>query len=203
MFNTFANYVTLFLISGCNRQFDVALVLDISGSVEDKYRMTRDMARQIVYGLDVPSGRVRIATVAYSTDIVDQFYLNTYQETEEVINALNFHRKGGQTNTQAALRLVRTEFFTSEHGDRSGVTDIVIVISDGYSNVNDDNTVREADLLKRDGINVYTVALGDSPHFSEMNDISSDPDSEYAYYVGSLNDIEDVASELLDNLCQQ
>ena len=163
--------------------------------------MTREMARQLVYGIDIQSDSVHIAAVAYNTDIVDQFYLNTYSEKESVINALNFYRRGGKTNTQKALRFVRTDLFTSENGDRSGVRDIVIVISDGYSNVNYQNTVREADRIKSNDMHVYTVAIGDSPHFSEMNAISSDPDSEYAYYVPSLSDVKAVASDILDNLC--
>ncbi len=37
--------------------------------------------------------RTRVGTIAFATDIVDSFYLNTYQNKEGVINALNFYNK--------------------------------------------------------------------------------------------------------------
>ena len=181
---------------------DIALVLDISGSVDDMYRMTRSVARQIVFGVNMQYDRARIATVAYATDIVDSFYLNTYEDRESVISAMNYYRNRGETNTQEALKFVRQRVFSSENGDRSGVRDVAIVVSDGDSNIDDRNTIPEAERLKDRGVTVYSVALGDNPNRREMDGIASDPKSEYAYAVEDAGQLESVISELLDQLCE-
>ena len=48
---------------------------------------------QVVYGLNMQFDRARVGTIAFATDIVDRFYLNTYQNKEGVISALNFYNK--------------------------------------------------------------------------------------------------------------
>ncbi len=41
--------------------------------------------------------RIRVGAIAFATDIVDRFYLNSYQNKEGVINALNFYNKVRKT----------------------------------------------------------------------------------------------------------
>ena len=129
-----------------------------------------------MYGLNMQFDRVRVGAIAFATDIIDRFYMNTYQNKEGVINALNFYNKvrkfnlmkiancinqlqglnvfppiktilwfyvsnpygffctqGGHTDTGRALRLARDEFFSSNRGDRSGVNNVIILVSDGFS----------------------------------------------------------------------
>jgi collagen type VI alpha len=181
---------------------DVAIILDLSGSQEDEYQRNIMFARNIVYGLNMEFDRTRVATVAYSTDIVDVFYLNQYQSKEAVINALNYYHKGGSTNTQEALRVMRQDIFTFNRGDRSGVRNVAILISDGESNVNKFNTVREAEQAKNAGIEIFTVASGENIDLNEMNEVASDPDSEHVYRVRDVNEVDSVSGQLLDRLCQ-
>ena len=44
-----------------------------------------------------------------------------------------FDMQGGRTDTGRALRMARDEFFTANRGDRSGVNNVVILVSDGFS----------------------------------------------------------------------
>ena len=46
-----------------------------------------------------------------------------------------FERGGGETNTQAALRLLYTSVFTLSRGDQPGVPNVAILVTDGHSNV--------------------------------------------------------------------
>ena len=48
---------------------------------------------QVVYGLNMQFDRIRVGAIAFATDIIDRFYMNTYQNKEGVINALNFYNK--------------------------------------------------------------------------------------------------------------
>ena len=51
---------------------------------------------------------------------------------------------GGRTGTSAALRQLRQVMFQSANGDREGVPNIVIIFTDGNSNIQEDRTIPEA-----------------------------------------------------------
>ena len=95
--------VCLLLLSGCSRQYDVSLILDLSGSMDQEYRLTIELAKKIVYGLDMNLDRTRFSAMAFSDNVFSIFYLNTYQgQKDGVINALNYYHHGGRTNTQVS-----------------------------------------------------------------------------------------------------
>jgi len=104
---------------------DVVFVLDISGSVQEKYDNALMFAGNVTYGLDIDSGNVRVGSVAYSTSTISQFYLRDYNRRESVINALRFYNPGGSTNTASALDEVRNTHLTSSYGARSGVRKVI------------------------------------------------------------------------------
>ncbi|KAI0230324.1 Collagen alpha-6(VI) chain [Lamellibrachia satsuma] len=186
----------------CTKSLDLVFVMDLSGSVENEYEMSVQFAQRVVYGLNMRYDRTRVAVVTFSTTVGDQFYLNSYTSKDAIINAMNFHHKGGRTNTQEALNVMRTTHFTPSHGQRTGVRNVAVLISDGNSNINADNTVPEADRARSQGIDVYSVGLGRNPNLPELNDISNDPDSEYVVRLPSLTDVDSAANELLERLCK-
>jgi len=100
---------------------DMVLVLDISDSIQEKYDNALMLAANVVGGLDIDSGNVRVAAVAYSTSPLGQFYLRDYTRREAVLTALRFYNPGGSTNTAAALDEVLNSHFTDAYGARSGV----------------------------------------------------------------------------------
>jgi len=107
----------------------------------------------------------------------------------------------GKTNTQDALRLTYESVFTPSRGDRSGVRNVAVVVSDGNSNVDSDRTIPEADAARQRGIELFAVAVGDRSNAAEMADIASDPDSEHLLRMRSESELTSTASRLLDLLC--
>lgn len=97
---------------------------------------------------------------------------------------------------------MRQDVFSFSRGDRSGVRNVAILISDGQSNINEYNTVREAEQARNAGIEIFSVASGEDPNLNEMNGVASDPDSEHVYRVRDINDVDMVSGQLLDRLCQ-
>ena len=98
--------------------------------------------------LPVPD-RARVGLVSFSDTTDVHFFLNDYQSKEELMNALSFGTSGGRTNTQQALDRLGSDIFSSGRGDRSGVDNIAIVVTDGKSNIQESNTVTEAGRLRR------------------------------------------------------
>ena len=189
-------------VSECTRRIDLVFVLDLSGSVEEEYRLVITFARAVTYGLNIDSDLVRVGAVTYATTDTDQFSMNTYTGFKQsVINALNFYHEGGRTNTQAALRTAMNQF-TPGRGDRAGVRNVMVLVTDGYSNVNKEDTVPNAITAKGAGIDIYSIALGETPNIRELNDIASNPESEYVFRLRGIQDVDDIADALLDRLCQ-
>jgi len=75
---------------------------------------------------------------------------------------------------------------------------VVILVTDGYSNVNTGRTVPAADQLKSIGAVIYSIANGDGAQLSELTQLASSPDSQYVLQLG---DIQSVSQTLLDRLC--
>ena len=80
---------------------------------------------------------------------------------------------------------------------------MVIYVSDGHSDETEGSQANynAATQLKSSGVDVYTVALTDSPNLSELNAINSDPDADYSFNINSSNDYTAAANALLDVLC--
>lgn len=180
---------------------DIGLILDLSGSIDESYEIVIRLAEQIIYGLPIGEDRAQVGLISYRDEAVVNIPLGEYNTKAEVLQALSFPTYGGETNTQDALKMSYRELFTGR-ADRSGVPNIAILITDGKSNVNADKTVREAESVKDDDIELYVMAIGDAPNMVELNEIASDPDSEYVRAVSSPQDVDRAASDLLGRICE-
>ena len=72
----------------------------------------------------------------------------THSETVAALDTLRF-TPGRNTNTQDALRLANSRVFTYSRGDRPEAENVVVVITDGRSNVRAHETLRQASSLLR------------------------------------------------------
>ena len=183
---------------------DVAFILDMSGSTEVNHERAVQFAKRVIYGLDMNFERARIGLVTFGDDATTQFELDSYRTKEEVINAMSFLPNKGRTNTQAALSRVRTRLLTSGGGARNGVPDVAILVTDGHSNVNEENTIPEATRLKDNGAALYVVAIGDEIDLGEINEMAGkrgEPSQGYVYRVLNDDEIDERADELAETLC--
>ena len=106
----------------------------------------------------------------------------------------------GSTNTADALHRVRTQMFRSENGNREGVPDIAILLTDGVSNVNADRTLPEARLAHSEGIAIVGVGISLSDT-RELAEVVSSPSSKFMNLVDNFYDLRGYAPKLLRPLC--
>ena len=113
----------MYIGTECRSSVDVIFVLDISGSAQDTHAMSRDLAADVIYGLDVRSGAARVGIVSYSSRVVGQTYLGDHVgDREAIANALRLYSTGrGSTDTALALNTVRTDQLTARRGSRTNV----------------------------------------------------------------------------------
>ena len=74
---------------GCNKQLDVVLVLDFSGSVHHVYDIILEFAKRLIENLNIDSGDVRVGVVSYSNRATLQFNLNEFRTKKENLNAIS------------------------------------------------------------------------------------------------------------------
>jgi len=187
----------------CPLQADVALVLDLSGSIEEVYNMTVAFAKAFVLGIPVGTGQTKAAVVYFSDTPTILFDFNMYTTSAQIRQALSFAPALGTTNTQAAITLTTQTVFTSVHGDRAGVKNIMCIVTDGNSNVQQSNTIPAAKAAQQAGIEVYTVGVGPEVNPPEIDGMASAPVQAHEQYLVSPSDVVNTASKMLDQICQQ
>ena len=164
--------------------------------------MVTSFALSLVQGLDLAFGRTRVGIVTFNHESRNEFFLNSYQDKESVLNAMRFQHYGGRTNVYSALNRVFEEQFVSANGDRNGNRNVAVLVSDGHANEQASLTNGEATRIKDSGTEIYTIAVGGSPNLSDINEISSNPDSEYVIRLRNVTQAEQAAASLLDTLCR-
>lgn len=162
------------------------------------------LTERIVMGLNFEGDRTRVGVVTYQSSPKIEFPLNAYREKLEVMNAIAFKQdmRVYGTNTADALDVLRSDFFISTAGERSGVQNVAIVMTDGRSNIKMAETLVEADKAKNENIRLMVVGIGAKMDAVEINGIASDPDSDNTFQLPGEGDLQTVADQILDQLCQ-
>lgn len=193
------------ILLACRQQVDVCFMIDLSGSTRDEYERTMTYVRQAVYALDFTFGRARVAVITYGSTATVQFNLNKYSSRDDVINALRFMPDIGRTNTQEAISRMRNDVFRVSQGDRAGVRNIGVLVTDGNSNIDRRNTIVEAVRARGEDIAMYVIALGTGVDMAEVNGVAGyrqEATSDYVYNVANTTQVPSVVESWLQHLCQ-
>lgn len=191
------------MISACGTtEQDIVFILDSSTSVgDDNFQRMIDFVKTFLHVADIDSGAVRVGVLTYSTSVHIQFMLNTWHTKGDIFLALDtIPYMYGSTNTADGLRSMRVEMFTRSAGDRSGVPNIAIVMTDGVSNINSRRTVPEADEAKSEGIRIYALGIG-LTETDELKKISSKPLQHYLYTVEDFSELDILQDHLFKSFC--
>lgn len=140
---------------------------------------------------------LRIGLAHYAADVTDVFYLNTYADREDIINAIGrAEYKGGQKiNTGAAIRHIQDVHFTKEKGSRKdeGTPQILMVITGGRSA---DDSKTAALGLKKKGVRVFAVGVGDTEN--ELENLASE--STTVARAGTFQMLSELNEQILETL---
>lgn len=186
----------------------MVFVVDQSGSIAfagpDNWDIMLNFMADIVEDLGVGDDLSRFGFVKFSTNAENEFYLNTYNNVANVQNAiLNAQYEGGDTNTAEAINFMHNQQFISSRGDRSDAINVAIVITDGASRVNPEDTIPEAESAQADGIEIVAIGISDGVNTDEIRGISSDPkelNSNY-FIISDFTDLTSVISQFRDVSC--
>ena len=199
---------------------DIFFVLDGSDSIgSTDFSQVRQFEHDFVEQLRVGPQDNQVGTIVFSTASEVVFYLNTYDNSNDVLNQiLAIPYPGGSTNTADGLcKLVRYGF-ADGNGARpasGAVFRIAIVMTDGKSNQESSecqwNTLQAAEAVHKldPPVLVYVIGVTDSVNVNELNAIASshasDPDSKFVTYIDSFDphDIQEVQESHADEVCKR
>ena len=200
-----------------NFRADIVMVIDSSGSIRDNnpqdgsydnWNLLLQFVERIIDDLYIETGQVRIGAVRFSTNAQNVFYLKEFATSLDK-NALknkirNMGYLGGHTNTAAAINIMHHEQFRRENGDRPDVQNIAIIITDGNSTVNKQNTIPYAEAARKANIQVYTVGVTKGIKISEVIGMSSLPQQlNHNYYLAKdFRTLNAEADKLVLTMCK-
>ncbi|CAG5136835.1 unnamed protein product, partial [Candidula unifasciata] len=186
----------------CRTKGDVVFVLDSSGSVgEYNFGLVKNFTQETIKDLSVDSGLYRIGVITFSDSSRVQFQLNTYTTRQEIFDAIQkIPYVYGRTHTAEALRRVRTEMFTVRNGDRPDVPNLLVVVTDGQSNINHEQTLPEARQIKAAGATIVTVAIGLEKNY-EIQGLTSPPLDENIVEVTDFDGLSRLSRLIVAPLC--
>lgn len=175
----------------CPREpVEVGLVIDRSGSMTgDKIDAARNGSTRLVENL---TGIDQSGLVSYSSSAtLDKSLSFDHAATISAIEGLT---AGGSTATGDAIDLSHDDIVDNR---RSGVRDVMIVLTDGFTNTGSDPVVQAAQ-AKDDGIEVFAIGLGSSINESELREIASDPVEDHFYHPLTTGELIEVFEDLAD-----
>ena len=77
--------------------------------------------------------------------------------------------RGRGTNMAAAFQFVREQMYTVANGDRQAAPDVVIMVSGSMANINQAQTIPQAEAARAAGIHVY--GLGEFGRYQKYNNL--------------------------------
>jgi len=149
----------------CNKQLEVAFLLDTSGSVKlPNWLKTVEFTNKLVGDFIVGANKIHVGVVTFSSSPRLLFRLSNSQywsnaAAQKKISSARY-TKGG-TRIDLGLNYLRQNIFCSSCGVRKNVPRAVLVVTDGINNVR--NVVAPA-AKRLSNENVHIVALGVGPN---------------------------------------
>ena len=185
---------------------DIVFVLDSSGSIEysgsGNWNRTLDFVVNIVNRLRIGIIYNHVGVVSYSRNSKVHFRLDWYHTEQNLVDAI---RKipyiGLNTNTAAGIEDMRTQVFT-QRGDRPYLKNFGILVTDGESNINQEDTIPNANKAKNDGIIMFAVGITERINITEVIGISSNGVELQTYWVlAGFNQMRDIVDKIITQIC--
>ncbi|XP_062581120.1 collagen alpha-4(VI) chain-like [Saccostrea cucullata] len=170
---------------------DIVFLLDSSASEgAANFQHQLEFVQNFTDKFDIGPDAVQIGLATFSTKPHGHFWLDTYQNKTDLINATAYVPYiPGSTYTDLGLKFALNESFSSANGARDGsVPKILVVLTDGQS-TDPMATALMADRLHRDGIKVITIGIGQGVRNSELTVIATDKN-----HVFTATDFKSLAS---------
>ena len=102
--------------------------------------------------------------------------------------------------TGGALEHARDNMFTLANGDRPGVTNVLVLLTDGvFSSPSD--TAAQAETIRNLGYRIVTVGFGPEVNVTELNEVATDPDTNNVFLEADHPGTSALVLVISDEIC--
>lgn len=175
--------------------------MDISGSLEQGYDIQQTFAEKFIQGLDFKYGRTRVAFVTFAGTAKIHFFLDEYNTQRDIVNAIDISEVGFQTNIANGIQTVWDSVYRASRGDRTGIDNVMVLLSDGKATIAPRLTEVQAARAKSKNIEIYTIAIGENVNKEMLRKVASTPETEHFFELPTRSDVDKVVSDVLDKIC--
>lgn len=194
----------LFRLLDCtDKKADLFFMIDASYSINpDNFAKEMEFVHSVVDILDIGPNKTRVGVMTFSDTVKFHVKLEYNLQKEDFMSHLNSANYiGGGTDTAFALRRMREDgFFGSASDVRDDAARILVVLTDGLS-LNPDVTAREASLLKKMGVQIFSIGIGNGIDKRELTDIASEPTDKFLMHVDGFGTLSTIKMKLAARTC--
>nr|KAG5689527.1 hypothetical protein BaRGS_008902 [Batillaria attramentaria] len=187
----------------CSDVADIVFVLDSSGSIGSyNFQTLKHFVQQLVGSFHIGKSNVRVGVLRFDSNANPIIHLNTYYDNATIVNTIgSISYPGGGTDTARALDTLVNTMFTASHGDRTGVPNVGVVITDGASNSPYD-TANAAARARDAGITLLALGIGSGVNYGELNAIATDPDKDNVFTVSGFSSLDQIRETFQKAICE-
>ncbi|KAK3086756.1 hypothetical protein FSP39_022875 [Pinctada imbricata] len=199
------------LCTDCNAALpsDIVFLVDESGSVNGNpadinntnFEKQLDFVATVISGFKIGKDGVQIGLVTFSTDVVIEYYLNQYHDLQTLQQKTRQvgYTHPGLTFTNYGLYEVKNKLFTPSRGDRSYAANILVVLTDGESNLKTPTAISASE-VHASNITVFAIGIGNKTNIGELRIIASEP--EHVLTVKDFGELQGIRGELMQKICK-
>ena len=184
---------------------DLAFILDSSGSIgASNWPRLLTFVVDVISRLPIGRDRVNVGVVSYGNRAQVHFDLDDHLTVEGMERAIQSIRwKDQMTNTSGGIMVAQNTIFTREGGNREGVPNVAIVITDGIPNLDGHRTVPQATRAKSLGTELFLVGVGNNLDLSELDLMVSEPAYRHLFLTRSFNLLYRLQNTFLTLICDR
>ncbi|XP_036049543.1 collagen alpha-4(VI) chain-like [Onychomys torridus] len=179
---------------------DVVFLVHTPSINSQHARSVRKFLSILANSFNVSKDTIRVSLAQYSDIPASEFLLSTYHHKGEVLRHIQqLQFKPGGNKMGQSLQFILEHHFQEEAGSRAnqGVPQMALVMSSGPA---EDNIQEPAKALRRAGILLYAVGVGDAAQ-AELREISSIPKDKFTFFAPNFSSLPGLAQKLRQELC--
>jgi len=196
-------------LRSCDVPTDVALAIDVSGSMNNDSDTPPEPITSVLAAAQSFTARLQerdqASLVTFASDaIVAHTLTGDIAQVAQDIAALVIDPKEeqGSTNTGEALYKAGGELTSTRHNTEA--RKVLVLLTDGLATAPDEEPEQyardAATLIKRQGINLFTIGLGENVNMDFVSELASSP--KQAYRAVSVSEVDKIYKNITAEICE-
>lgn len=196
-------------IRSCEVPTDVALAIDLSGSMDNDGGNPPQPISSVLKAADTfttalhQGDQAAVVTFASRAALVDPLSGNLAKVANDIEKLrIAPSEQHGTTNTGDAIKAATTELTSKDHN--SAARKVLVLLTDGLATSPDPNpsqyALQQAAAAKAAGITIYTIGLGKSADMQFLEQVASSPADAYA--AVDTAQVDGIYTNIKKSICQ-